>query len=194
MLGKIEVKRRRGRQRMRWLYSITDSRDMNLSKFWEIGGFPGGTSGKEPACKWRRRGRCRFSPWVRKIPWRRKWQPTRILLPGKFHGQRSLEGYNPWDCKGSDMTEGKQHAKHICTGDSGQRRLVCYSPWGCRVEHDLVTEHNKTKKWIMFSAEHSGRDTESFSLKGKTGEFFMLWRWTSGKVLLDNWVEVDHCD
>ena len=35
----------------------------------------------------------RFDPWVRKIPWRRKWQPTPVLLPGKSHGQESLEGY-----------------------------------------------------------------------------------------------------
>ena len=34
-----------------------------------------------------------FNPWVRKIPWRRAWQPTPILLPGKPHGQRSLVGY-----------------------------------------------------------------------------------------------------
>ena len=34
-------------------------------------------------------------PWVRKIPWRRKWQPTALYLPGKFHGQRSLAGYSP---------------------------------------------------------------------------------------------------
>ena len=40
-----------------------------------------------------------FSPWVMKIPWRRKWQPTPMLLPGKSHGWRSLEGYSPWDCK-----------------------------------------------------------------------------------------------
>ena len=35
-------------------------------------------------------------PWVRKIPWRRKWQPTPLYLPGKFHGQRSLADYSPW--------------------------------------------------------------------------------------------------
>ena len=39
------------------------------------------------------------NPRVRKIPWRRKWQPTPVLLPGKSHGQRSLVGYHLWDCK-----------------------------------------------------------------------------------------------
>ena len=47
----------------------------------------------------------RFDPWVRKIPWRRKWKPTPVLLPGKFHGRRSLVGYCPWSCKESDTTE-----------------------------------------------------------------------------------------
>src|SRR5574338_627821 len=46
-------------------------------------GFPGGSE------ECRRPG---FDPWVRKIPWRRKWQPTPVLLPGKFHGWRSLAG------------------------------------------------------------------------------------------------------
>ena len=54
-------------------------------------GFLGGASGKEPTCQcWR----CRFNPWVRKIPWRRAWQPTPVFLPGKSHGQRSLAGYS----------------------------------------------------------------------------------------------------
>ena len=44
-------------------------------------------------------------PWVRKIPWRRKWQPTSVFLPGKSHGQRSLAGYSPWDLKELDKTE-----------------------------------------------------------------------------------------
>ena len=48
--------------------------------------------GKESTCQRRRHG---FSPWVRKIPWRWKWQPTPIFLPGKSHGQKSLAGYSP---------------------------------------------------------------------------------------------------
>jgi len=47
----------------------------------------------------RRRKRLRFDPWVRKIPWRQKWQPTPVFLPGKSHGQGRLAGYSPWDCK-----------------------------------------------------------------------------------------------
>ena len=50
-------------------------------------------SGKESICQYRRGGRCGFNPWARKIPWRRKWQPAPIFLPGKSHGQRSLVGY-----------------------------------------------------------------------------------------------------
>ena len=46
-----------------------------------------------------------FNPWVRKIPWRRKWQPTPVLLPRKFHRWRSLVGYSPWGRKESDTTE-----------------------------------------------------------------------------------------
>ena len=41
--------------------------------------------------------RSRFYPWIRKIPWRRKWQPAPVFLPGEFHGQRSLVGYNLCD-------------------------------------------------------------------------------------------------
>ena len=46
-----------------------------------------------------------FNPWVGKIPWRRKWQPTPVLLPGKSHGWRSLVGYSPWGRKELDMTK-----------------------------------------------------------------------------------------
>ena len=45
--------------------------------------------------------RPRFNPWVGNIPWRRKWQPTPVFLPGEFHGQRSLEGCSSWGWKKS---------------------------------------------------------------------------------------------
>ena len=46
-----------------------------------------------------------FSPWVEKIPWRRKWQPAPVFLLGKPHRHRSLAGYCPKCCKGSDMSK-----------------------------------------------------------------------------------------
>ena len=64
--------------------------------------FPGGSDGKSVCLQCGRPG---FDPWVRKIPWRRKWQPTPVLLPGKSHGWRNLVGYNPWGHKGLDTTE-----------------------------------------------------------------------------------------
>ena len=72
------------------------------SGFYLIMGLPCGSDGKVSACN---RGDPGFDSWVRKIPWRRKWQPTLVLLPGEFHGLRSLVGYSPWSCKESDMTE-----------------------------------------------------------------------------------------
>ena len=65
----------------------------------------GGASGVEPTCQCRRQKRCGFDPWSGKIVWRRKWQPTPVFLPGKFHGQRSLAGYRPWGRTESDRAE-----------------------------------------------------------------------------------------
>ena len=59
------------------------------------GGFPGGASGKEPACQYQRQKRRRFHPCIRKITWRRAWQPTPAFLPEESHGQRGLAGYSP---------------------------------------------------------------------------------------------------
>ena len=71
-----------------------------------VGGFPGGTSGKKFTCQYKRPKRGGFDPWVRKIPWKRAWQPTPVFLPGESHGWRSLTGYSPWGHKESDTTEG----------------------------------------------------------------------------------------
>ena len=48
--------------------------------------------------------RHKFDPWVRKVPWRREWQPTPVFLPGEFHGQKSLVIYSPWGYRESDTT------------------------------------------------------------------------------------------
>ena len=62
-------------------------------------GLPWWLRGKETACQCKRCKRWGFDPWVRKIPWRRTWQPTPVSLPGESHEQRSMAGYSPWDCK-----------------------------------------------------------------------------------------------
>ena len=69
---------------------------MVLNPSQETLSLPWWLSGKEPACQCRRP---RFNPWVGKFPWRRKWQPTPVFLPGKSCGQKSLVGYNPRGCK-----------------------------------------------------------------------------------------------
>ena len=68
-------------------------------------GLPRWRSGKESTCQCRRRKRCGLNPCIRKMPWRRKWQPTPVFLPGDSHGQRNLAGYSPWGHKESDTTE-----------------------------------------------------------------------------------------
>ena len=75
--------------------------------------FPGGASGKEPACQCRRGKGRRFNPWEGEIPWSRKWQPTPVFLLGESHGQRSLAGYRGH--QESDMTEQLTFSLfHVC--------------------------------------------------------------------------------
>ena len=68
------------------LFSAAKSLEIHASMF---AFFSGIASGKEPACQCRCK-RCEFHSWVRKIPYRRAWQPTPVFLPGESHGQRSL--------------------------------------------------------------------------------------------------------
>ena len=63
---------------------------------WEDWGLPKWHSGKESICQCKRCKRCRFSPWVGKIPWSRNWQSPPVFLPGNFHGQKSLMPYTSW--------------------------------------------------------------------------------------------------
>ena len=69
---------------------VTEVRASQVAQWWRI------------ACQC---SRCGFNSWIRKIPWRRKWQPAPVFLPEKSHGQRNLEGYSLWDWEELDMTE-----------------------------------------------------------------------------------------
>ena len=75
---------------------------MNKQDYTDIRGFPSGSDVKSVCLQCWRPG---FDPWVGKIPWRRKWQPTPVFLPGKSHGSWNLVGYRPWGGKESDTTE-----------------------------------------------------------------------------------------
>ena len=71
----------------------------------DMGQFPGDAKGKEPTCQCRKCKRCRFNPWVGKIPWKKSWQHTPVFMLGESHSQRSLVGYSTSGCKESDTTE-----------------------------------------------------------------------------------------
>ena len=73
-------------------------------------------SGKESAYQFKRHRRCGFNPWVRKIPCWRKWQPTPVLLPGKFQWQKSQVGYSPQRVRQNWATE--LACMPACTGVS----------------------------------------------------------------------------
>ena len=81
------------------LLSLVKYLPLDLGSTW---GCPGGLDSKEIACN---TGDPGLIPGGVKIPWRRKWQPTPVFLPGESHGQRSLVGYSPWGCKELDRTE-----------------------------------------------------------------------------------------
>ena len=69
---------------------------------------------------------CRIENWDLEKLWRRQWQPTPVLLPGKSQGRRSLVSYSPWGHWESDMTERlHSHFSLSCTGEGNGNPLQC---------------------------------------------------------------------
>ena len=95
----------------------------SLSTFKATFGLPWWFNGKEYTCQWRRH---KFHPWVKKIPWRMRGQPTPVFFPRKSHQQKSLEGYSPWGCK---------RIRHdLATNQQQQKLLLAYTdPTGLAV-------------------------------------------------------------
>ena len=93
---------------------------------------------KNPPANTGAKGRHRFDPWVGKIPWRGKWQPSLVFLPGEVHGQRSLVGYSPRGRKESDTTE-QAHTD------------LTYQPWVAQILSlimDLNLLHRRKKSLL----------------------------------------------
>ena len=118
------------------------------------GGLPQWLNCKETACNEGDAGD-RFNPWIRMIPWRRKWQPIPVLLTEKSHGQRSLMDYSPWGHKESDTMEGlnTQHThfhgplnfKWLCLNF----QAIIWSSWYHLQKHLLPTDLH----WVFIMSQ-----------------------------------------
>ena len=113
---------------------------------------------KKITCQRRKRKRHRFHPWVGKIPWSGKWQPTPVFLRGKSHGQRSLVGYSPWGRKESDVTEHAFIHMHSATSHMFTE-LSTYS---------IISTAQALASWPMFQKFQKVTATETALLSGKT--------------------------
>ena len=86
-----------------------------------------------------------FDPWVGKIPWRRRWHPTPVLLPGKSHGRKSLVGYSPWGREESDTTERPHFHFSLSFKYSYLENPMDSGAWQAAVD-------GVTKSWTQLSA------------------------------------------
>ena len=109
----------------------------SLSTFEATFGLPWWFSGKEYI--WRRH---KFHPWVEKIPWRMRWQPTPLFFPRKPHQQKSLEGYSPWGCK---------RIRHdLATNQQQQKLLLAHTDTYKFTCHLSETHGMNTATWSYF--------------------------------------------
>ena len=99
-------------------------------------GLPWWPTSKEPTYQCRRHG---FSPWVEKIPWRRKWQPTPVFLPGKPHGQRSLAG----------QSRGSQKSRTRLSNQTTTWLISTFKKWVADTRVLLTSFHLHSLFWQM---------------------------------------------
>ena len=107
--------------------------------------FPGGASGKDPACQGKRHERLGFNPWIGKIPWRRAWQPTPVFLPGE----------SPWTEKpGGLRSTGLRRVGHdwsdLACRHLADRRSTCLTG-----SHSLRAQHLIGGEWRPDAQMHT---------------------------------------
>ena len=121
-------------------------------------GLPKWLTSKESTCQGGRRRRHGFDPWVRKIPWRRKWQPTPVLLPGESNGQRSLADFRPWGHK-RNWTWLSDYTTTITHGS----RNTCFPPRASVPGWEPVHRHTRglysTSELVLASGDNVRCDT-----------------------------------
>ena len=127
-----------------------------------------------------------FSPWVRKIPWRRDWQPTPVFLPGESQGQRSLLVYSPWGRKESDMTERltfslshpqfhSHHSQRSFVAALASKRKKSKLSWGPAWRHHTITSPNAVSQEPQSpsSPRSQGRGLTALPLCGRSSREFV---------------------
>ena len=133
-------------------------------------GFPGGPSGKEPACQCRRCKRCRFDPWVWKMPWRRAWKSTPVFLPGEPHGQRRLAAYSPWGRK----------ELSVCTHASIHVSMYVYVLKSGSCQAPVSVEFSRQNTGVGYHFLFQG----IFLTQGQNTYLFCLLNWQAGSLPL----------
>ena len=114
----------------------------------------------------------KFDPWVRKIPWNRKWQPIPVFLPGRFHGERSLADYSPWGHKASDTTKHTYMCLCVCVFmciHTHKHSLLLWVIWGCyKCHHPLLLNIvlHRTRQWQPIPVLLPGKSHGQRSLVG----------------------------
>ena len=115
--------------------------------------------------------RHRLDPWVRKMPWSRKWQHTSVFLPGEPHGQRSLASYSPWRRKELNMTEplcthtGWETHSRPKVHSTGSHRVFLQQHPGGRSHSSTTPQQYIMKTWWKQSERHSVV-SDSLQLRG----------------------------
>ena len=155
-------------------------------------GFPGSTSVREVNCECRRR---RFDPWVGKIPWRRKWQPTLEFLPGKSHRWKDLAGYNHGAAKswtqlscwtqnsiqviavrGREGNQGLMEAEWVSEVTQSCRTLC--NPMDCSLQGSSVHGIFQARglEWVAISfSRRSSRPRDQTQVSRIAGRGFTIW-------------------
>ena len=130
--------------------------------------------------------------------WRRKWQPTPVLLPGKSHGRRSLVGCSPWGLKGSDTTE-RLHfhfsVSRIGEGNGDPLQCSCLEnprdrgAWWAAVSR--VAQSRTQLKWLSSSSSSSSRDSKKDGRNPTVTKSHLLLRVLS--TLIDTFIFGNKC-